>query len=98
MSLGAGVPGVAGVAEVAEVVGGTGWTVGGFTTADGLDNAGVAGAGLAELTVGWTGVDGGGIRVIGVVIGARLIFGKGGIDVIFPVGGGIRVTGVDNGR
>jgi hypothetical protein len=79
MTLGTAVDGVAG------------GSTGGFT-AGGLDDAGVEGAGgLCELE-GATCVEGRGMRVMGVVTGALLTFV---IGVIVPVGGGIRVTGVD---
>src|SRR5579859_4467350 len=43
------------------------------------------------------GVEGGGMRVTGVVIGGRMRFGRG-IGLRLPLGGGIRVTGVANRR
>jgi len=54
-------------------------------------DTGVTGVGVAGVT-GAAGVEGGGIRVTGVVRGART--GRGGIGLRFPDGGGIRVTGV----
>lgn len=38
-------------------------------------------------------VEGGGMRVTGVVIGARITLGSG-TGLVLPDGGGIRVTGV----
>ena len=64
----------------------------------GFEDAGVEGAGVVTEPGGWTGIDGGGIRVMGVVVGTLLMVGNGEIGVRFPVGGGIRVTGVDTDR
>lgn len=56
---------------------------------------GVAGLG-GEIVAGLAGgIEGGGMRVMGVAIGARIGFGRG-TEFRFPDGGGIRVTGVAN--
>jgi hypothetical protein len=55
--------------------------------------AGVTGVADAGVT-GATGVEGGGIRVTGVVTTGRIGFGSGGMGLRFPDGGGILVTGV----
>ena len=59
----------------------------------GIVVAGVAGFGSEILAGLAEGVDGGGMRVTGVRIGAPLGFGRG-TGLRFPDGGGIRVTGV----
>ena len=96
---GAGAAGAIGLGMlVTGVAGCTGCVTGGFTATGGFEDAGVEEAGVVAEPGGWTGVDGRGIRVIGVIVGALLIFGNGEIGVRFPVGGGIRVTGVDTDR
>ena|SRR5271170_2091523 len=80
-----GTVGVEGVLVVGEILGVAG--VGTVVT-------GVAGFGGETLAgLGGGGIEGGGIRVTGVTIGARIGRGTG---LRFPDGGGIRVTGVAN--
>ena len=81
------------VFEAAGVVGAVEVTwVGSCVEVTGVGVAGVAGfAGTVD------GVEGRGMRVTGVAIGARWT-GGGGIGVKLPEGGGIRVTGVESGR
>jgi hypothetical protein len=49
------------------------------------------------VVIGVDEFEGGGMRVTGVFIGARMTFGRG-IGLRLPVGGGIRVTGVARKR
>ena len=66
----------------------------GTTGVDGVTDWGIVVTGVADLGgAGVIGVEGGGMRVTGVVIGARGTF-ETGTGLILPVGGGIRVTGV----